>query len=184
MRPLGKARACASRSSTWYTVSLYVTKIAAGSSAQLIRIFRPWVQDALRLVIYAVFFYTIFTLYGSIPLNHIHSLYSAVRSFSARIRDLLKYRMATKNMDAKYPDATEEDIRGMGGESCVICREEMVPGSGRVPDRREGPNDTPKKLGCGHVFHFHCLRSWLERQQSCPTWYVPRRILEVVDMVD
>ncbi|KAK4053969.1 E3 ubiquitin-protein ligase hrd1 [Microbotryomycetes sp. JL221] len=32
-----------------------------------------------------------------------------------------------------------------------------------------GLNDTPKKLPCGHVFHFHCLKSWLERQQSCPT---------------
>lgn len=121
-------------------------------------------------MIYAVFFYTIFSLYGSIPLNHIHSLYSAFRSFTVRLRDLLKYRMATKNMDAKYPDATAEDIQGMGGESCVICREEMVPGSGRLPGRQEGPNDTPKKLACGHVFHFHCLRSWLERQQSCPTW--------------
>jgi E3 ubiquitin-protein ligase synoviolin len=28
---------------------------------------------------------------------------------------------------------------------------------------------TPKKLPCGHIFHFYCLRSWLERQQSCPT---------------
>jgi E3 ubiquitin-protein ligase synoviolin len=36
----------------------------------------------------------------------------------------------------------------------------------------DGPNETPKKLVCGHVFHFHCLRSWLERQQSCPTWCV------------
>jgi E3 ubiquitin-protein ligase synoviolin len=25
-------------------------------------------------------------------------------------------------------------------------------------------------LPCGHIFHFHCLRSWLERQQTCPTW--------------
>jgi E3 ubiquitin-protein ligase synoviolin len=33
-----------------------------------------------------------------------------------------------------------------------------------------GPNETPKKLPCGHTFHCHCLRSWLERQQSCPTW--------------
>lgn len=40
-----------------------------------------------------------------------------------------------------------------------------------LPDE-DGPNETPKKLVCGHVFHFHCLRSWLERQQSCPTWYV------------
>ncbi len=30
-------------------------------------------------------------------------------------------------------------------------------------------NVTPKKLSCGHIFHFRCLRSWLERQQSCPT---------------
>jgi E3 ubiquitin-protein ligase synoviolin len=41
------------------------------------------------------------------------------------------------------------------------------------PADEDGPNETPKKLVCGHVFHFHCLRSWLERQQSCPTWYVP-----------
>lgn len=27
---------------------------------------------------------------------------------------------------------------------------------------------TAKKLRCGHLFHVHCLRSWLERQQTCP----------------
>ena len=26
-----------------------------------------------------------------------------------------------------------------------------------------------KKLPCSHSFHLHCLRSWLERQQACPT---------------
>ena len=35
---------------------------------------------------------------------------------------------------------------------------------------------TPKKLPCGHIFHFQCLRSWLERQQSCPTWFVLARL--------
>lgn len=44
-----------------------------------------------------------------------------------------------------------------------------------APRRANGM--TPKKLPCGHIFHFHCLRSWLERQQTCPTWCVvlPRR---------
>ena len=28
---------------------------------------------------------------------------------------------------------------------------------------------TAKKLICGHLFHVHCLRSWLERQHTCPT---------------
>lgn len=38
--------------------------------------------------------------------------------------------------------------------TCIICREEMT---------------TAKKLICGHLFHVHCLRSWLERQHTCPT---------------
>ena len=38
--------------------------------------------------------------------------------------------------------------------TCIICREEMT---------------VAKKLVCGHLFHVHCLRSWLERQHTCPT---------------
>ena len=38
--------------------------------------------------------------------------------------------------------------------TCIICREEMT---------------TAKKLICGHLFHVNCLRSWLERQHTCPT---------------
>ena len=38
--------------------------------------------------------------------------------------------------------------------TCIICREEMT---------------TAKRLSCGHLFHVHCLRSWLERQHTCPT---------------
>lgn len=26
-----------------------------------------------------------------------------------------------------------------------------------------------KKLPCGHIFHSACLRSWFQRQQTCPT---------------
>ncbi|KAK3079901.1 hypothetical protein LTS18_003636, partial [Coniosporium uncinatum] len=43
------------------------------------------------------------------------------------------------------------------------------------PTQGQGPAATmeerlrPKKLPCGHVLHFACLRSWLERQQACPT---------------
>lgn len=93
-------------------------------------------------------------------------------------------------MDAQYPNATEEDVGRLGDRVCIICREEMVvagrrrtegqeaeagtpEGAGETHAAEDGPNETPKKLVCGHVFHFHCLRSWLERQQSCPTWYAP-----------
>jgi hypothetical protein len=26
-----------------------------------------------------------------------------------------------------------------------------------------------KKLPCNHIFHISCLRSWFQRQQTCPT---------------
>lgn len=83
-------------------------------------------------------------------------------------------------MEARYPDATQEEISRE--DVCIICREEMRPvtrlNTGPARDeaqtRRPLGNSLqermrPKKLPCGHVLHFSCLRSWLERQQICPT---------------
>ena len=55
-------------------------------------------------------------------------------------------------MQTAFPDATEEELDA-ADRICIICREPMT---------------SAKKLRCGHMFHFHCLRSWLERQQTCP----------------
>jgi E3 ubiquitin-protein ligase synoviolin len=93
-------------------------------------------------------------------------------------------------MDQRYPDATEEEMTAMSDRTCIICREEMTlrgrptvaePGTAaQAPTgARDGPNTTPKKLPCGHIFHFYCLRSWLERQQSCPTWLAVATIQHV-----
>ncbi len=43
----------------------------------------------------------------------------------------------------------------VGDNVCIICREDMTTAC--------------KKLPCGHIFHTHCLRSWFQRQQTCPT---------------
>ena len=53
-----------------------------------------------------------------------------------------------------YPDATPEELQ-QGDNVCIICREEMTTGC--------------KKLPCNHIFHTSCLRSWFQRQQTCPT---------------
>lgn len=128
--------------------------------------------DFFKLITYLVFFAIVMTIYG-LPLNIVRDVYITARSFFTRARDLVRYRSATRNMNERYPDATMEELTAMSDETCIICREEMV-----RPDTREGvpipdaPNQTPKKLPCGHIFHFNCLRAWLERQQSCPTWFV------------
>ncbi|GAA5984220.1 hypothetical protein JCM10908_006098 [Rhodotorula pacifica] len=159
--------------------------------------------DFFKLCTYLTFFGLILTFYG-LPLNILRDVYLTLRSFILKVRDLRRYRQATRNMDELYPNATREEMDAMADKTCIICREDMEwraaggetepngaarenspAGAGAneegdappaqveappvVAAPRTGPNDTPKKLPCGHVFHFHCLRSWLERQQSCPT---------------
>lgn len=77
-------------------------------------------------------------------------------------------------MNSRYPDATPEEVEREG--VCIICREEMrawteggVAGEGGRAAGTQDQRSRPKKLPCGHVLHFACLRSWLERQQRCPT---------------
>lgn len=139
------------------------------------------ITDFCKLTTYVVFFCLILTYYG-LPLNIVRDVYVTARSFFGRIRDLLRYRAATRNMDTRFPNATHADLQRTDG-TCIICREDMVaadgpppgddaqglPEAAQPPRSHSGLNETPKKLVCGHIFHFHCLRSWLERQQSCPT---------------
>ncbi|KAL0581840.1 E3 ubiquitin-protein ligase hrd1 [Marasmius crinis-equi] len=130
--------------------------------------------DFLKLTTYLAFFSVIITFYG-LPLNIIRDVYITARSLYTRLHDLHRYQIATRNMDQRYPNATEEELGATSDRTCIICREEMVtpaqPADGQQAPapQSDGPNMTPKKLPCGHIFHFHCLRSWLERQQSCPT---------------
>ncbi|GJE95928.1 E3 ubiquitin-protein ligase hrd1 [Phanerochaete sordida] len=140
------------------------------------------VTDFMKLATYLTFFVVVLTFYG-LPLNIIRDVYLTARSFITRLRALIRYHNATRDMDRRYPNATEEELAAMSDRTCIICREEMIapannqnaPAAPAANDAnnanqtQEGPNVTPKKLPCGHIFHFQCLRSWLERQQSCPT---------------
>ncbi|XP_031495684.1 ERAD-associated E3 ubiquitin-protein ligase HRD1B-like [Nymphaea colorata] len=109
------------------------------------------IRDLLHLSLYLLFFLVIFVNYG-LPLHLIRELYETFRNFKIRVADYIRYRRITSNMNDRFPDATPEELN-VTDATCIICREEMV---------------TAKKLRCGHLFHVHCLRSWLERQQTCP----------------
>ncbi|ODQ50776.1 hypothetical protein SAICODRAFT_168950 [Saitoella complicata NRRL Y-17804] len=122
--------------------------------------------DLYKLLLYLAFFLLIVHFYG-LPLHILRDLYLTVRSFVTRVRDFLRYRRATRDMNERYPDATPAELEATGDAICMICREEMLlrrEGGDPVRDRERA-----KKLPCGHILHLGCLRSWLERQQSCPT---------------
>ena len=127
--------------------------------------------DFVRLVLYLTFFCVLCVFYG-MPIHIIRDVAITIRSFYKRISDFVKYRQATHDMNERYPDATAQEI-GVDNV-CIICREPMrvwePPAAGAAGETAR-PDDRlrPKKLPCGHVLHFACLRSWLERQQNCPT---------------
>ena len=127
--------------------------------------FEIYSLDLLKLIIYAVFF-TIIILKFGLPIHMIRELYHTLSNFILKVKDLVQYTRAVQNLKNKYPNATLEELE-QTDKVCIICREEMMIPQG--PEIDVTLRNTPKKLGCGHIFHFKCLKSWLERQQSCPT---------------
>lgn len=135
--------------------------------------------DFLKLVLYLTFFSVLCMFYG-MPIHIIRDVALTIRSFYKRIGDYMRYRHATRDMNRQYPDATAEELSS--NDVCIICRETMTPWqaanthsqprsdhqSTRVDERLR-----PKRLMCGHILHFGCLRSWMERQQNCPTCRQP-----------
>ncbi|XP_063439285.1 E3 ubiquitin-protein ligase AMFR-like isoform X3 [Mytilus trossulus] len=73
--------------------------------------------------------------------------------FKRRLNRHQNYRRVVKNIEARFPKATEEEIKDHN-DNCAVCWERM---------------ESSRKLPCGHLFHNACLLSWLEQDTSCPT---------------
>ncbi|KAF1808460.1 hypothetical protein P152DRAFT_477249 [Eremomyces bilateralis CBS 781.70] len=133
--------------------------------------------EFFKLIIYLAFFIILIAFHG-IPIHIIRDVAVTANNFAKKISDFIKYRQATRDMNSRYPDATAEELAG--ADTCIICREDMRPwtgegqGAGAAGEQNRAeqpPRDQrfrAKKLPCGHILHFGCLRSWLERQQACP----------------
>ncbi|KAM8793750.1 E3 ubiquitin-protein ligase synoviolin [Eudromia elegans] len=107
----------------------------------------------VKVLLYVAFM-TIMIKVHTFPLFAIRPMYLAMRRFKKAVTDAIMSRRAIRNMNTLYPDATPEELQAMDNV-CIICREEMVTGAKRLP--------------CNHIFHTSCLRSWFQRQQTCPT---------------
>jgi E3 ubiquitin-protein ligase synoviolin len=83
-------------------------------------------------------------------------LYDAFFKFQTIILAYCDYVVAIHTIQEVLPAATAEDL-ARSDSLCIVCREEMT------------PDQTPRKLECGHIFHSQCLMLWMQRQPSCPT---------------
>ncbi|XP_011634835.1 E3 ubiquitin-protein ligase synoviolin B [Pogonomyrmex barbatus] len=107
----------------------------------------------LKVFLYVAFVTLMIKLF-TLPLFALRPMYYTMRDFKKAFHDIVMSRRAIRNMNTLYPDATTEELAA-ADNVCIICREEMVTAS--------------KKLPCNHIFHTACLRSWFQRQQTCPT---------------
>jgi E3 ubiquitin-protein ligase synoviolin len=108
-------------------------------------------SDLLQCILYMGFFVIILWFYG-IPIHLVRELFITLRSFKKTISDFLRYRKLVACLDERYPNATAEEIAR--DPQCIICYDDMA--------------EEAKKLPCGHIFHKHCLKSWMERNNKCP----------------
>uniref|UniRef100_A0A1Q3FDV4 RING-type E3 ubiquitin transferase n=1 Tax=Culex tarsalis TaxID=7177 RepID=A0A1Q3FDV4_CULTA len=107
----------------------------------------------IRVILYVIFVILMVKIY-TLPLFAFRPMYYTMRNFKKALNDVILSRRAIRNMNTLYPDATPEELQ-LSDNICIICREDMISSS--------------KKLPCGHIFHTACLRSWFQRQQTCPT---------------
>ncbi|EDW99262.1 E3 ubiquitin-protein ligase HRD1 [Drosophila yakuba] len=107
----------------------------------------------IKVVLYLLFVVIMAKIYA-LPMFVFRPMFFTLRNFRKALNDVIMSRRAIRNMNTLYPDATPEELR-QSDNICIICREDMVNHS--------------KKLPCGHIFHTTCLRSWFQRQQTCPT---------------
>ncbi|TPP65604.1 Synovial apoptosis inhibitor 1 synoviolin, partial [Fasciola gigantica] len=123
------------------------------------------VVGILRLALYIEFTLAMWSLHP-FPLFIARPIYLSVRALKKAVRDVLMSRRAIRYMNTVFRDATSADLAASSDTVCIICREDMQVSSGTA---QPNPSSVLKRLPCSHIFHVSCLRSWFQRQQTCPT---------------
>ena len=101
-----------------------------------------------------------FTLIDGVLALHLHSAISSACTKLTRRRHI---HNISRDLHGIFSDATNEELRNasISGDVCCICLGTMAQG-GNV-----------KKIACGHLFHAHCLRDVIEREQNLETTKCP-----------
>lgn len=123
-------------------------------------------HSSLVLVIHL---FLLFTLVGPsrYPIYLFKDIFFNTLHLIKQIKELRRYQKASKELDSRLQDATEEDLAD-DNNLCIICRDDMT-----TIDVIKGNRAYPKKLQCGHIIHLGCLKGWFERSQACPMCRAP-----------
>lgn len=97
-------------------------------------------------------------------------LHSALSAFGRKIAERRNHNRIVRDLDEYFDYATDMEIMkaNAAGDVCCICLCTMSMGS-------------VKKLGCGHLYHTHCLREVVERARSIEAARCPLCRASVLD---
>jgi hypothetical protein len=105
-----------------------------------------------------------FTLIDGVLALHLHS---ALSSAGKRICERRNLSRIARDLDGLFDNASEVDMR-KAGDVCCICLVTMTTGN-------------VKRVGCGHLYHTHCLREVVERARSIEAAKCPLCRASVLD---
>ncbi|CAF3189543.1 unnamed protein product [Rotaria socialis] len=137
---------------------LHSIEIRAGEQWEnkgVFMLYSDLILGLFRLTLYMIFIMVMMKIH-TFPLFAIRPMFIAMRAFRKSCNDVLESRRAIRNLNTMYPDLTAEELGNATDTTCIICREEMQ------------VQQSIKRLTCQHIFHKNCLRSWFQRQQTCP----------------
>ena len=99
-----------------------------------------------------------YALLHAAPPSHIACLTTSAcvaPSYCSKVAMYRTYLRVAREMSDRFPVATAEECDAAGG-TCAICLQDL---------------EEARRLPCNHVFHFQCLRQWLQRVEAndtCP----------------
>eukprot|EP00924_Labyrinthula_sp_SR-Ha-C_P000958 snap_masked-scaffold_7-processed-gene-9.21-mRNA-1 protein AED:0.12 eAED:0.12 QI:0/-1/0/1/-1/1/1/0/558 len=142
-----------------YSVSHLFTENEASRwhNKSVYELYSKLILSIIRLAVYSCFFAIVFSYYG-LPIHLLRQLFLSYKAVKQRLFHFIQFRRVSQALRYRFPDATEEELNATD-KVCIICRENM----------EISGQESIKKLNCGHLFHFYCLRNWFERQLKCPT---------------
>ncbi|KAI8997463.1 hypothetical protein BDB01DRAFT_831047 [Pilobolus umbonatus] len=94
--------------------------------------------------------------FGLVDVVLVLNVRSVLRNLHKKLTIYRERWMTMSYVRDRYVNASPDEL-GQYNDDCAICRDKMK---------------SAKKLPCGHLFHLHCLHSWIQHHVSratCPT---------------
>lgn len=128
-------------------------------------VYEKVIDISIRLI--KMFLHIILLVPFHMPMTVLKDVIFDAISLYQNITSIYKIWKNNKKLDEKLQDANDAELTSTGS-ICIVCMDDCLPFS-----QIDHSNHKVKKLPCNHFLHLNCLKSWMERSQTCPICRLP-----------